>query len=83
MDEYADQFAVSQLIAAERHWRDTKQWDQMRNTYHPDSFVRVAWFQGSGFAFVEAGKAGTVSAEFLKTPAFSQSYSSQWRQGHR
>lgn len=56
MNEYTDQFAVSQLIVAERYWRDTKQWDQMRSAYHPDSFVRVAWFQGSGFDFVEASR---------------------------
>lgn len=28
----------------------------MRSAYHPESVVRVAWFQGTGFEFVEASK---------------------------
>lgn len=28
----------------------------MRSAYHPESIVRVAWFQGTGFEFVEASK---------------------------
>ena len=56
MDEQADKLAVSQLITFERHWRDKGQWENMRNAYHPDSVVRVAWFQGPGLEFVEASK---------------------------
>jgi len=56
MDEQADILAVSQLIYSERHWRDAGQWEKMRSAYHPESIVRVAWFQGNGFEFVEASK---------------------------
>src|SRR5260221_9917329 len=28
----------------------------MRSAYYPESIVRVAWFQGNGFEFVEASK---------------------------
>jgi hypothetical protein len=56
MDELADMLAVSQLISWERHWRDRGQWENMRSAYHPESLVRVAWFQGTGFEFVEASK---------------------------
>ncbi len=56
MDEQADVLAISQLIYWERHWRDMGQWENMRSAYHPESLVRVAWFQGTGFEFVEASK---------------------------
>jgi hypothetical protein len=56
MDDQADMLAISQLICFERHWRDKGQWEKMRSAYHPDSVVRVAWFQGTGFEFVEASK---------------------------
>ncbi|HKF38500.1 MAG TPA: nuclear transport factor 2 family protein [Ktedonobacteraceae bacterium] len=56
MNEQADMLPVSQLIYWERHWRDTGQWENMRSAYHPESLVRVAWFQGTGFEFVEASK---------------------------
>jgi hypothetical protein len=54
MDEQTDILAVSQLIYFERHWRDAGQWEKMRSAYHRESIVRVAWFQGNGFEFVEA-----------------------------
>lgn len=56
MSEQADIFAVSQLIYAERHWRDTHQWEKMRSAYHPDAYVYTAWFRGSGFDFVKTSK---------------------------
>jgi hypothetical protein len=57
MDEQADILAISQLVSLERHWRDVGQWEKMRTTYHPESVVRLSWFQGTGFEFVEASKA--------------------------
>src|SRR5258708_32321297 len=36
--------------------RDAGQWEKMRSAYYPESIVRVAWFQGNGFEFVEASK---------------------------
>lgn len=56
MNEQADMFAIAQLVYQERHWRDTRQWDRMRSAYHPEAYVRISWFQGSGFDFVEASK---------------------------
>lgn len=56
MSEQAEIFAIAQLVYAERHWRDTQQWDRMRSAYHPEALVRTAWFQGSGFDFVETSK---------------------------
>jgi hypothetical protein len=56
MSEQADFFSIAQLISAERHWRDTRQWDKMQSAYHSEAMVRTGWFQGSGLEFVEASK---------------------------
>ncbi|WP_165422876.1 nuclear transport factor 2 family protein [Ktedonosporobacter rubrisoli] len=56
MQKQSEIFEIAQLIYAERHWRDTGQWERMRSAYHPTATVRVAWFRGSGFDFVETSK---------------------------
>ena len=55
-EEQKEIFVISQLIYFERHWRDTGQWDKMRDAYHPESRVRITWFQGNGIDFVEASQ---------------------------
>ena len=47
---------IADLIQRERATRDAALWDEMARYYHPESFVDVAWFKGSGQAFVEATK---------------------------
>ena len=47
---------IAHLIQQERATRDAALWDEMARYYHPDSFVDVAWFKGSGQAFVDATK---------------------------
>ena len=42
----------SQLVLIERESRDTGNWAQMRECFHPDSKVRLSWFSGSGEDFV-------------------------------
>lgn len=49
----ADITLISQLILRERESRDLGNWDQMRDCFHPDSIVRISWFNGSGPDFVE------------------------------
>lgn len=44
---------ISQLILRERESRDLGHWDRMRDCFHPDSMVRISWFNGSGPDFVE------------------------------
>lgn len=51
-----DTIVVAELIYLERHLRDKGRWDEMKELYHPESLVRVAWFEGNGHAFVEASK---------------------------
>jgi len=45
--------AVSQLVLRERESRDLGNWDTMRDCFHPDSRVRISWFNGSGPGFVD------------------------------
>jgi hypothetical protein len=49
----ADISAVTQLILRERESRDLGDWDAMRDCFHPDSRVRISWFNGSGAEFVD------------------------------
>jgi SnoaL-like domain len=51
-----DIIAISQVVYAERYARDAHNWEQMRNTYHPDATVEIAWFTGSGYDFVKASR---------------------------
>ncbi len=48
----ADITAISQLVLRERNSRDQGQWDTMRDCFHPDSIVKISWFNGSGPEFV-------------------------------
>ena len=49
----ADITAISQLVLRERESRDMARWDTMRECFHPDSIVKISWFNGSGPEFVE------------------------------
>ena len=48
----ADITLIAQLILRERESRDLGNWEQMRDCFHPDSIVRISWFNGSGPDFV-------------------------------
>jgi len=44
---------ITQLILRERTSRDLGNWEQMLDCFHPDSIVRISWFNGSGPDFVK------------------------------
>ena len=48
--------AIADLLHRERATRDAALWNEMACYYHPESFVDVAWFKGTGAAFVEANR---------------------------
>ena len=52
--EMLDRLAVNELIQRERAARDAAAWDEMASYHHPESFIDVAWFKGSGQDFVDA-----------------------------
>ena len=52
IQDSADITAITQLILRERDSRDMSRWETMRDCFHPDSTVRISWFNGSGPDFV-------------------------------
>ncbi len=54
-----DVSAVTQVVLHERQGRDRGWWDQMLQTYWPDSTVRLSWYDGDGPGFVAGSKALT------------------------
>ncbi len=44
---------VTQLVLTERESRDLGHWETMRACFHPDSRIRVSWFDGNGEDFVK------------------------------
>jgi hypothetical protein len=48
--------ANAQLVLHEREARDRAWWDRMRDCYHPDAEIRVAWFQGNATDFVSGSE---------------------------
>lgn len=50
----ADVSAVTQLVLLERDCRDQGRWDSMLGCFHPDSRVKLSWFNGTGPGFVAA-----------------------------
>jgi SnoaL-like domain len=51
-----EELEVARVVIEERHWRDRGDWDAMARAYHADSRVTLAWFDGSGAAFVEVSR---------------------------
>jgi hypothetical protein len=51
-----EELAVASLVVRERHWRDRADWVSMASSYHQDSWVRLAWFDGTGSEFVAASR---------------------------
>ena len=49
----ADITAITQLILRERESRDMAKWDTMRDCFHPDSIIKISWFNGNGGDFVD------------------------------
>lgn len=61
-EELLDKYAVQELIQYERYCRDNGLWEEMKRCYTPDSTVRISWYQGSGYGFVEASRAMATHA---------------------
>lgn len=61
--------AIEQVVVRERESRDLCLWNRMLDCFHPDSEVRISWFQGSGPDFVTASremvKKGTLAKHRL------------------
>jgi hypothetical protein len=51
-----DRTEIFDLVRRERHFRDTKDWDGLQNSFVPDAPVRTTWFDGTATEFVEASR---------------------------
>jgi|SRR5579885_578513 len=54
--EMLDKLVIADLIQFERLYRDQQQWERLRSAYHPDAFIRIGWFAGTGEEYVEASR---------------------------
>jgi hypothetical protein len=55
--EFADRFAIAELIQAWGVYRDQGKWNELRGTFTPDGHISVSWFRGSFEQFVERCRA--------------------------
>ena len=51
--EFADKFAIAELIQAWGLYRDQGKWTELRGTFLPDGHISVSWFRGAFEQFVE------------------------------
>ncbi|MFB9465864.1 nuclear transport factor 2 family protein [Streptomyces cinereospinus] len=47
---------ITQLVLKERQGRDRGWWQQMHDSFHPDSTVTLSWFDGTGPEFTARSK---------------------------
>ena len=71
--DYADKFAIAELINAWGLYRDQGKWKELRSTFTADGHISVSWFRGPFEQFVERCRAGhaaghTWSRHHLSAP---------------
>jgi SnoaL-like domain len=72
--EFADKFAIAELIQAWGVYRDQGKWAELRGTFTPDGHISISWFRGPFEQFVGRCKASfdagdSWSRHHLFTPA--------------
>src|ERR1700692_4456025 len=55
--EFADKFAIAELIQDWGRYRDQGKWKELRGTFTPDGHISVSWFRGPFGHFVERCRA--------------------------
>jgi hypothetical protein len=51
-----DRLEISELICAERLWRDLGYWDKVAGAFLPDAHVRTTWFEGTASEYIAASQ---------------------------
>ncbi|KAJ5526752.1 hypothetical protein N7513_010911 [Penicillium frequentans] len=68
------QFQIQTLLVQERYYRDTSQWEKLRQCWHPDptqTNVKISWYNGDIDGFVSGSQAmvtGGTKALHTVTP---------------
>ncbi|KAH8815449.1 hypothetical protein F5884DRAFT_178646 [Xylogone sp. PMI_703] len=71
---FQDKLEIKDLLVRERHYRDSCQWQKLRNAYHPDASktsINITWFSGDADGFVSGSEkmsSGGVSAIHAMQP---------------
>lgn len=71
MADLADRLAIGDLMTG---WiyRDLGQWDALRDLFHPDGVIKIAWFEGLAGDFVDAsarmGESDLKSKHVITSP---------------
>ena len=63
------QLEIESLLKRERYYRDTWQWEKMRDVWHPDTeltLVKLSWYEGGINGFIDGSRkmaeGGTISS---------------------
>jgi SnoaL-like domain len=59
--DFADKFAIAELIQAWGVYRDQGKWAELRGIFTPDGHISISWFRGSFEQFVERCRASFAS----------------------
>ncbi|GJN75825.1 hypothetical protein PLICBS_009931 [Purpureocillium lilacinum] len=58
-EKFATEWEISSLLTRERYYRDTNQWQKLRECFHPDASrtsIKITWFNGNIDGFVTGSK---------------------------
>ncbi|KAJ5756889.1 uncharacterized protein N7511_007071 [Penicillium nucicola] len=58
-EKILDESSIKSLLFKERYYRDTDQWQKLRDCYHPDpskTHIEITWFQGNVDGFVNGSR---------------------------
>jgi hypothetical protein len=56
--QFADRFAIRELIENWAVWRDAGDWDRFATVWHDDGWMSATWFQGSATDFIRVTREG-------------------------
>jgi len=56
--QFADRFAIRELIENWAVWRDAGDWDRFATVWHDDGWMSATWFQGSATDFIRVTQEG-------------------------
>ena len=52
----SDKLEIADIIQSWGFWRDQGQWEKLATTFHPESTIRVTWFNGKFTDFIAASR---------------------------
>ena len=59
LETMCDKHNITKLVEYERYCRDNMKFDEEKECFSPESRVKISWFNGSGYEFVERSRKPT------------------------